>query len=104
MLSLETHYLGHVALRSLNGGNNMQDISRGHILAAENESAQGRYIISQPDTVPTRIVLDALKKRFPHYKFLDGKDEEPQPLLDNTKVATTSGCMQCNSSMLRSYL
>ena len=79
----------------------MQDISRGHILAAENEGAQGRYIISQPDTVPTRIVLDALKKRFPHYKFLNGSDEEPQPLLDNTKVNPTSECMECKSSTLR---
>ena len=82
----------------------MQDIARGHVLAAENKSAQGRYIISQPDTVPTSILLDALKKRFPHYKFLDGKQEEPQPLLDNTKVNTPSECMQCNLSRLRFYL
>lgn len=42
--------------------------------------------VSQPDTVPVKDLLDALRKRFPQYSFEDVPYEAPKPVLDNSKA------------------
>lgn len=42
--------------------------------------------VSQADSVPAKALTDALKRRFPKYKILDGKADESKPVIDNRKV------------------
>ena len=64
----------------------VRDVARAHVKAIEDPSASGRYIISQPNNVSPKFIVDALKKRFPDYKKLHGKEGDSSPIIDNSKV------------------
>ena len=49
-------------------------------------SAQGRFLVSNPMTIPSRVAHDALAKAFPGYKFPAGKDEPSKVVIDNSKA------------------
>ena len=71
----------------------VRDVARAHIRAVEDPSTSGRNIISQPNNVPPREIVEVLKKRFPQYKKLHGKDGDSSPIVDNSKVSLC-GCTQ----------
>ena len=49
-------------------------------------NAQGRFLVSNPMTVPSKVAHDALAAAFPEYKFPEGKDEPSKVVIDNSKV------------------
>ncbi len=44
--------------------------------------------VSQADSWSQRVFTDALKRRFPKYKMLDGEFKESAPVIDNSKVSS----------------
>ncbi len=50
--------------------------------------AHGRYLMSNPSTIPSKVVSEALRSAFPQYKFPPGKDEPSKKVIDNSKVCT----------------
>ena len=58
------------------------------MLARQVPTAQGRFLVSNPMTVPSKVAHDALAKAFPEYKFPEGKDEPSKVVIDNSKVGT----------------
>ena len=64
----------------------VRDVARAHVRAIEEPSASGRHIISQPNNIPSQVVVDILKKRFPSNTKLHGKDGDSSPIIDNSKV------------------
>ena len=80
----------------------VRDVARAHVRAMEDPSASGRHIISQPNNIPTQVVVDVLKKRFPSNTKLHGKDGDSSPIIDNSKVRQSphlvwQHCYQCSS-------
>eukprot|EP00891_Asterochloris_glomerata_P006503 jgi/Astpho2/6503/Aster-06963 len=69
----------------------VRDIARAHIRAAEIPAAEGRHIVSQGSTVPTKRLVDALSKAFPDLKFPSVKDEASKEVIDNTKAVKDLG-------------
>ena len=49
-------------------------------------TAQGRFLVSNPMTIPSKVAHDALAKAFPKYKFPEGKDEPSKHVIDNSKA------------------
>lgn len=74
----------------------VRDIARAHIRAAEIPAAEGRHIVSQGSTVPTKRLVDALSKAFPDLKFPSVKDEASKEVIDNTKVGAESAQLGCS--------
>lgn len=64
----------------------VRDVARAHVRALEEPSACGRHIISQPNNIPSQLVVDILRKRFPNNTKLHGKDGDSSPIIDNSKV------------------
>ena len=64
----------------------VRDVARAHVRAIEDPSASGRHIISQPNNIPSQVIVDILKKRFPDNSRLRGKDGDTSPIIDNSKV------------------
>jgi len=50
--------------------------------------AHGRYLMSNPSTIPSKAVSEALRSAFPQYKFPPGKDEPSKKVIDISKVWT----------------
>lgn len=80
----------------------MRDVARAHIRAIEDSSVSGRHIISQPNNVPSKDIVDILKKRFPELKKLHGKDGDSSPIIDNSKVRQSM--THCFMSQMSAYL
>lgn len=57
-------------------------------MAPQVPTAQGRFLVSNPMTIPSKVAHDALAKAFPNYKFPEGKDEPSKHVIDNSKVRT----------------
>ena len=49
--------------------------------------AHGRYIVSHASTISTKTLSEVLSKRFPQYKFPEGKHQPAKEVIDNSKVA-----------------
>lgn len=64
----------------------VRDVARAHVCAIEDPAASGRHIISQPNNIPSQVIVDILKKRFPNNTKLHGKDGDTSPIIDNSKV------------------
>ena len=64
----------------------VRDVARAHVRAIEEPSASGRHIISQPNNIPSQVIVDILKKRFPNNTKLHGKEGDSSPIIDNSKV------------------
>lgn len=64
----------------------VRDVARAHVRAIEDSSVTGRHIISQPNNIPSQVIVDILKKRFPNNTKLHGKDGDASPIIDNSKV------------------
>ena len=62
--------------------------------------AHGRYITSHASTINTKTLSEILSKRFPQYKFPEGKDGPSKEVIDNSKVGTHPLCMQMKLSLL----
>lgn len=58
------------------------------VLPPQVPTAQGRFLVSNPMTIPSKVAHDALAKAFPDYKFPEGKDEPSKHVIDNLKVRT----------------
>merc|ERR1711907_339434 len=57
-----------------------------------NPSASGRYIVSQPSTVPPSFVYDTLVKAFPEHAWGKPTEEGVQmPLVNNSKIISLIG-------------
>ena len=56
------------------------------LLALQVPTAAGRFLVSNPVTIPSKVAHDALAKAFPGYKFPECKDEPPKHVIDNSKV------------------
>ena len=56
------------------------------MLAPQVPTAQGRFLVSNPMTIPSKVAHDALAKAFPEYQFPAGKDEPSKVVIDNSKV------------------
>ncbi|KAK9842312.1 hypothetical protein WJX81_005982 [Elliptochloris bilobata] len=69
----------------------IRDIGRAHVRAAEVPTAQGRFLVSNPMTVSSKVANKALSKAFPNYTFPPGKDEPPKVVIDNSKVLKELG-------------
>lgn len=54
--------------------------------AIEDSSVSGRHIISQPNNIPSQVIVDILKQRLPNNTKLHGKDGDASPIIDNSKV------------------
>ena len=52
--------------------------------------------VAQPDTFNFRLLSDALKKRFPQFKFKDLPDESSKPGLDSSRVSHPVNSSQNN--------
>ena len=59
--------------------------SRG-LLPAQVSTAEGRFLVSKPNTISTKVAHDALAKAFPEYQFPAGLDEPSRIIVDNSKV------------------
>ena len=70
----------------------VRDVARAHIRAIEDPSASGRHIISQPNNIPSQVVVNILKERFPQNSKLHGKDGDSSPIIDNSKVNHHNQC------------
>merc|ERR1712232_384529 len=69
-----------------------RDVARAHIQAAVNPEASGRYIVSQPSTVPPSFVHETLSKAFPEYMWGKPQDEGTMsPLVNNSKIVSLLG-------------
>lgn len=65
----------------------VRDVCRAHVLAAELDSAAGRYLVAQTYNVSSRDITDVLAKRFPQYAIKAGKAAPKEEVLDNSKVS-----------------
>ena len=66
----------------------LADVAKAHVLAAETPTAKGRYLVCTPHEVSGLMVVDALKKRFPQYKFdvKEAHDTGAKPFANNSRV------------------
>lgn len=65
----------------------MRDVARAHVLAAETQSAHGRYIVSETMSLKPQEVLAAIQARFPSWKFKAVEEaDKPKLVYDNAKV------------------
>ena len=78
----------------------VRDVARAHIRAIEDHSASGRHIISQPNNIPSQVVVDILKDRFPQNSKLHGKDGDSSPIIDNSKVNVHNQVKHCCSHIV----
>eukprot|EP00877_Chromochloris_zofingiensis_P006216 jgi/Chrzof1/1848/Cz10g23170.t1 len=69
----------------------VRDVCRAHVLAAELDSAAGRYLVAQTYNVSSRDITDVLAKRFPQYAIKAGKAAPKEEVLDNSKVRKELG-------------
>jgi len=51
----------------------VRDVARAHILAAEVPGANGRYMVSHVDTVPSKFVSDSLQVPLPVLRTAAGR-------------------------------
>ena len=65
----------------------VRDVARAHIRAMEDPSSSGRYLITQPNNIPSKDIVAILQQRFPDQKKLKGKDGDSSPIIDNSKVS-----------------
>lgn len=66
--------------------------------------AHGRYLTSHSSTISTKTLSDILSKRFPQYKFPEGKDQPAKEVIDNSKVGRHLICTQTVLSLLSQAL
>ena len=72
----------------------VRDVARAHILAAENPSSQGRYIISHPWTISTAAQLKAAQKALPHLEVPAGEEGEVKQMFEaELKASALRRCM-----------
>lgn len=69
----------------------VRDVARAHVLAAENPSASGRYLVCPRETFSPKQISDTLKERFPEFDIPDGKDGPTEEKIDNSKAVTELG-------------
>lgn len=77
----------------------VRDVARAHVRAIEEPSASGRHIISQPNNIPSQVIVGILKNRFPHNTKLHGKDGDSSPVIDNSKVIIMGKTVKKQSSL-----
>ena len=71
-----------------------RDVARAHIQAAIQPSAFGRYIVSNPSTIPHSYVYGVLSKGLPQYVWMKPEKEEAQSaMIDNLKVKALIGAL-----------
>ena len=61
----------------------VRDIGRAHVLAAENQEAKGRYIVSNNHTIGSARLFKALKQAFPDYAIPEAKEEPSKQILED---------------------
>jgi nucleoside-diphosphate-sugar epimerase len=69
----------------------IRDGARAHILAAEREDAQGRYLVALKETVDHKFVTDILQRRFPEYEIYTGKTGPCIDLIDISRITKEFG-------------
>jgi len=62
----------------------VRDVGRAHI--AGMTSPQGRYIVSQPNTLPASLASELITAAFPGVPFAVADKEEDKVILDNSKI------------------
>ncbi|KAK9812546.1 hypothetical protein WJX73_007871 [Symbiochloris irregularis] len=78
----------------------IRDGARAHILAAEREDADGRYLVGLKGTVDHRYVTNILQKRFPEFEIYTGREGPCIDLLDITKITGTEEPNQLGMGMI----
>jgi len=79
----------------------VRDVARAHILAAEVPGANGRYMVSHVDTVPSKFVSDSLQVPLPVLRTVAGgtRHTTAGPRLD--QMTATRLTMHCRDEHSR---
>lgn len=64
----------------------VRDVARAHILAAEEPTASGRYIVSHTHYSNPRQISEWLQERFPQYEIPTGDEKPENEAIDNSKI------------------